>query len=264
MNGTTDPKRLRVLAARGSHLERGLAAARDCGPSDAELHALGAVLFGPAPVANAPAAAKAGSSVWRAAGVTKVVTGLVLAGTIAGVTAAAVHVRRSGAAPPQPGVASARAVEPAAEAAPAIAPPPGEASSPRARRTASPPRARQQAPASAALAPTGTVRQQPAATVSPTGASADGADEELRLIGAAQSALPTDPARSLTLVQEHERRFPDGQLAQEREVVAVSALWKSGRQDEARRRAERFASEHPRSTYVHRMRQILAPNGSER
>ena len=83
------------------------------------------------------------------------------------------------------------------------------------------------------------------------------ADEELALLGEAQRALPNDPALALALVREHERRYPDGVLAQEREAVAVSALWQIGRRDEARRRAERFAEEHPRSTYVGRMRRIL-------
>jgi len=62
-------------------------------------------------------------------------------------------------------------------------------------------------------------------------------------------------------VREHERRYPDGLLVQEREVVAVAALAETGQQDEARRRAERFTEEHPRSTYAVRMRQILARAG---
>jgi hypothetical protein len=82
-------------------------------------------------------------------------------------------------------------------------------------------------------------------------------DEELRLVGAAQRALPRDPALALALAREHARRFPDGALAQERDAVTVSALWETGRHDEARDRARRFLEGHPRSTYVGRMREIL-------
>jgi hypothetical protein len=88
------------------------------------------------------------------------------------------------------------------------------------------------------------------------------ADEELRLVGAAQRALPHDPAQALALAREHARRFPDGALAQERDAVAVSALWETGRRDEARERARRFVAEHPGSTYVGRMREILRPSES--
>ena len=83
------------------------------------------------------------------------------------------------------------------------------------------------------------------------------------LLGQAQRALPKDPDLALTIVRQHERRYPNGLLGQEREAVAVSALWQIGRRDEARQRAERFAEEHPRSTYLGRMRHILAQPGDE-
>ena len=66
------------------------------------------------------------------------------------------------------------------------------------------------------------------------------------------------------MVREHEQRYPNGLLGQEREAVAISALWEIGRRDEARRRAERFAGEHPRSTYLGRMQRMLAPPGDEK
>ena len=72
--------------------------------------------------------------------------------------------------------------------------------------------------------------------------------------------IPTSRSR---FVRQHEQRYPNGLLGQEREAVAVSALWQLGRRDEARRRAERFAEEHPRSTYLGRMRHILAQAGDE-
>ena len=93
--------------------------------------------------------------------------------------------------------------------------------------------------------------------VAPITPAASQADEELALLGEAQRALPKDPALALAIVREHERRYPDGLLGQEREAVAVSALWQIGRRNEARQRAERFAEEHPRSTYLGRMRHIL-------
>jgi hypothetical protein len=48
-------------------------------------------------------------------------------------------------------------------------------------------------------------------------------------------------------VTEHERRYPNGLLVQEREVMAVRALALLGRSEEAHARADRFRSRFPSS-----------------
>jgi hypothetical protein len=69
------------------------------------------------------------------------------------------------------------------------------------------------------------------------------------LLRRAQQALPTQPASALAAAEEHRRRFPGGGLAQEREVIAISALITLGRRDEAESRARSFAESYPRSAH---------------
>jgi len=243
VNDLRDPKRLRALAAPGSVLERGLAGARDRGPSDAEVQALGAALFGSLAVAVAPTV-KAAISGWRFAGLTKATTMLIAAGAVAGASGVAWHHHRARRTDPVIASRSASAQAPATSpSAPQIVPLELPAPATVARPAPSPVQRKHVAPAA-----------RPATGLT----SDDSADQELMLIGAAERALPGDPARALALVREHERRYPDGLLGQEREVVAVSALWQTGHRDQARQRAERFTAEHAGSTYVARMRQIVS------
>jgi hypothetical protein len=64
--------------------------------------------------------------------------------------------------------------------------------------------------------------------------------EEHRLLRAARSALAGAPDRALALTREHERRFPRGVLAQEREVIAIQALAAMGEGEAARKKADGF------------------------
>ena len=83
--------------------------------------------------------------------------------------------------------------------------------------------------------------------------------EELRLLARAHRALPADPALALALAAEHQRRFPNGSMDQEREIIRGHGAGRFlGRTPEARLRAERFARDHADSAYVGRIRSILA------
>ncbi len=255
------PERLLSAAARGSRLERGLRMARGRRPTDAELSALRAGLFGGAAGAgallerSARAGAKpgttAGSSGWRALGLTKAATALVVASTVAGGAALSWHrtqpIEPERRAPPASLVKGNEAPH-VVPLAPAAIPTPVASARRRSSTVAA-------ATRSLAVAPV--VSSEPIAPSAPPASEVD-VDEELLLLGEAQRALPKEPELALAFVRDHERRYPNGLLSQEREAVAVSALWQVGRRDEARRRAERFAEEHPRSTYVGRMRHILA------
>lgn len=77
--------------------------------------------------------------------------------------------------------------------------------------------------------------------------------EEHRLLSAARAALGTDPSRALQLTREHERRFPDGVLAQEREVIAIQALAATGQNAAARDKAEGFDQQYPGSPHRRRV-----------
>jgi len=90
----------------------------------------------------------------------------------------------------------------------------------------------------------------------PAGAEAPAGDTleaELALVNEAQRVLASDPKRALALAEEHAKRFPDGALAQEREVVAISALLALGRRDAAVSRGAKFAATWPRSAHLVRI-----------
>lgn len=65
--------------------------------------------------------------------------------------------------------------------------------------------------------------------------------DQLAQIRAAQG----DPASALRLAEEGQARFPGGVFSQERELAAIFALKKLGRESEAKARAEAFLAAHP-------------------
>lgn len=83
--------------------------------------------------------------------------------------------------------------------------------------------------------------------------------QEFELIRAARAALPTDPARALALARTHEKKFPHGVLAQEREVIVISALKKLGKTGEADSRADAFKKSHPESAHNPKFDPAKAP-----
>ena len=103
-----------------------------------------------------------------------------------------------------------------------------------------------------------TLRAAPgvAATASARGAGATGspplaatADTEVALLERAQRALGSDPQRALDLTDLDAKRFPAGALAQEREVIAIDALGRLDRPDDARARANQFFQAFPGSAH---------------
>jgi hypothetical protein len=109
-------------------------------------------------------------------------------------------------------------------------------------------------------------RQRPkqrVATSTPQTSSAPGAPEqtatrpELELISEAQRALRTDPAHALALSEQHARSYPHGRFNEDREEIAISALWALGQHAEGRTRAEAFLARHPRSLAAPRVARLL-------
>ena len=82
--------------------------------------------------------------------------------------------------------------------------------------------------------------------------------DEYRLLRAARQALAEFPARALALTEEHARRFPRGMLGQEREAIAVEALFQLGREGQARERARSFFATYPSSPHRSRVERALA------
>lgn len=90
----------------------------------------------------------------------------------------------------------------------------------------------------------------PAASMKPKGSvDAESGPSESALLEQARAALARNPERALALTREHQRRFPQGALAQEREVIAIHALEGLNRQRDAQRRAQGFEASFPGSPH---------------
>lgn len=236
----TDPPRLLDDPATGDALRSALEAGRAEVPTEAQLDALAAKLgpligggpgggppAGPSPVAGA--AATGG----------KLLGGLGIAA--AGVAVALLVATPDDPVPPRPRPA------PVAEApveAPASSLPEGlDVPEDAVPEDVAPP------PEPSIARPRASPRPAPAFEVDPAA--------ELALLRRSQDALRSDPAAALALTAEHERRFGLGTLGQEREVVAIDALDRLGRDDAARARAASFRERWPRSAHLRRIEVIL-------
>lgn len=93
----------------------------------------------------------------------------------------------------------------------------------------------------------------------PATAKPSAGPSEAALLQRAQAALRTDPGRALALTQEHRRRFPRGELGQEREVIAIEALSRLGRSGEATKRAESFEKAYPGSAHKKKVETSVNP-----
>lgn len=66
-----------------------------------------------------------------------------------------------------------------------------------------------------------------------------------------RSALRSgDSSSALAAVAEHEKRYPSGAHVEEREALAVQALARAGRREEASARADRFRKRYPSSFFM--------------
>jgi hypothetical protein len=85
------------------------------------------------------------------------------------------------------------------------------------------------------------------------------ARDERDLLADAQRALErdADPARALSLLAEHRRRFARSPLDEERAYLAVRAHVRAGNAPEARRAASAFLSRYPRSLYAGAARRLV-------
>ena len=84
--------------------------------------------------------------------------------------------------------------------------------------------------------------------------------DEVKMLERAQDALRSGRyADALSLCNEHAKSYPNGMLAQEREVIAVEALVKTGRTAEAKARAESFKRRFPGSSHARRIDALVSP-----
>ena len=88
-------------------------------------------------------------------------------------------------------------------------------------------------------------------------ASADTLPAETAMLEKARGVIGSDPAAALAVCDAHRKAYPRGKLSAERELLAIDALRRLGRGDEAKRRGEAFIAGNPQSLYVERVRKLI-------
>jgi hypothetical protein len=104
-------------------------------------------------------------------------------------------------------------------------------------------------------APTPTTDTAPAHVDAP---ASDPGPGEGALLLRARRALASDPTTAFALTEEDARRYPRGDLAMEREVLAVESLAALGRHSEARVRLDAFEQRYPGSLPIARLERLLS------
>jgi TolA-binding protein len=233
---------LRLKDEADARLRAALEAAGDDEPTAAELSAVLARL----PLeGSAPAPAKAALG---AKGASAALAGLVLAAGAWWAWSSPTPVRMP---PPAPVAASPVPTAPPTPQVDAKLAPPAEPEA--APRTPAP---AVRAPRPAAPAPSSPAQERAAAAPAPLPEPA--VPDELETITAAYLALRSGkPDEALVRVAQHERLFPDGRLAQEREVIAIEAWRLEGDLAQARAALDRFRQRWPESGHLVRLEAVF-------
>jgi hypothetical protein len=92
----------------------------------------------------------------------------------------------------------------------------------------------------------------------PTHGAASQLSDEVRQLDAIRRYLRTDTARALAAADAHERRFPNGALSEERELLRIEALFRLGRNTEAQMRAERLIASPAGKAYRRQVQRLIA------
>jgi hypothetical protein len=219
---TTSGELRSILEARSGH-----------DPSAEDLAGLGKRLAAALPAGAMPAPASGGGGVLSSS-LAKVAIVVALGGAVA----VGVGLGRSP-APPEttPPVVTAIATPPAA---------------------ASPPIVEASPEASVVSLPAPAPAPRPSTTTTTKVESVAPAPPEATLLSRAHNELLSgSPERALATTAEHARAYPRGALAQERDVIAIEALVKLGRRDEARRRAASFRQTFPGSSHGDRIDRLV-------
>jgi hypothetical protein len=107
-----------------------------------------------------------------------------------------------------------------------------------------------------APAPVASAAPSPVVTAAPK-ASVDTLAEENALIDPVRAKVESDPAAVLGATDAHKKKFPAGQLAADREYLAIRALKKLGREADAKSRGEAFLTRFPNSPYGMYVRKLI-------
>jgi len=102
--------------------------------------------------------------------------------------------------------------------------------------------------------------EPPPQAAAPSAAEPSRLREEAALLANAEAALAGNPLEALRLANEHRRRFNNGVMSEEREVIAIDALLRLSRRSEAEDRARAFEAMHSTesgSVHSRRIRRLL-------
>jgi hypothetical protein len=118
----------------------------------------------------------------------------------------------------------------------------------------------QGATANTTVTPLSVVLEEKTTTeTSPEGRPANTLDQEMQLLKRAQVAQASGrPSEALSILAEHAKQFPNGKLAESREVARVIALCQSGQTQASRSAADRFLATRPNSPFASRVRGVCA------
>ena len=101
--------------------------------------------------------------------------------------------------------------------------------------------------------PPSALAPEPPATPTRKTATVDPLAEEVAILSKATSALRAgSPTEGLRLLDEHQRRFPKGRLAEERRAARIQALCALGKLSAAEAELARLAQSSPRSPHLAR------------
>ena len=83
-------------------------------------------------------------------------------------------------------------------------------------------------------------------------------EREMQMLAVTQRVLASNPSRALRLAEQGEREFPRTMFSAERRQLALLAMVKLGRLDEARRIGQPFLAQYPKAPWSERLRRALA------
>lgn len=114
-------------------------------------------------------------------------------------------------------------------------------------------------PAAPTRATTPKASRRSAASAPETRSAAD----DIVLLQRAKRSLPAAPSRALELLGAHARDFPDSAFTEEREALSIEAQLKVGRDERARAELEQFKARYPRSAYLRRLETLPFTVGTQ-
>jgi hypothetical protein len=98
---------------------------------------------------------------------------------------------------------------------------------------------------------------KPRVEAKPAPARVSGLGDEVAALDQARKTMADDPDAALSAIDEYQKKFGDGILAQEAEVLKIESLARAGKKDAAKAAAQAFLARHPSSPAAQRVRSLL-------